>query len=174
MTNLIQATIRVNKAKNKDNITYSISNDKVTGKFRSVNITGSLIACKGFVTSDKVNLDEQVLASTAGTTLLIYDNKVGANIAKTAKQIYADRAAVGDLNPTIEINFTAETFSITQTNILAKGISNVSINANATLVDSSEQALANLEKANKNSSKIALNAAKAAGSSVARFAKTLF
>lgn len=169
----IQATIRVNKAQAKDNITYSISKDKATGAFRSVNITGSLVACEGFVTSDKVNLDQEVLASTAGTTLLIYDNKVGANIAKTAKHIYAERAAVGDLNPTIEINFSAETFSITETNILAKGISNVSVNANATLVDSSEQALANLQKANSNS-KVALSAAKSAASGVARFAKQLF
>ena len=169
----IQATIRVNKAKNKDNITYTISRDKVTGNFKSVNITGSLIACKGFVTSDKVNLDDAVLEANLGTTLLIYDNKLGAEIAKTAKHIYTERAQNNDKNPTIEISFEATTLSITETNILAKGISNVSVNADAQLIDSSEQALANLAKARSNRSNT-VAAARAAASNVGSFIKQIF
>lgn len=169
----IQATIRINKAKNKDNITYSISRDKVTSDFKSVNFTGSLIQCSGFVTSDKVNLDDAVLQANVSTTLLIYDNKLGGEIAKTARHIYAERAKNNDKNPTIEISFTATTFSVTQTNILAKGISNVSVNADAQLVDSSEQALANLAKARSNRSNT-VAAARAAASNVGSFIKQIF
>ena len=173
MTN-IQATIKVNKAQAKSNITHSVSLDRVTNMFRSINITGSLVSCEGFVTSDKVNLDKQVVSADVGTTLLISEERVGKKLINTIAQIYAERAENGDKNPTIEINFTAETFSITKTNILAKGITELSVNADAQLVDSSEQALANLQVAKTSSKNGALSAARAAGSMVGRFIKQTF
>lgn len=169
---VIKATVRINKANHKKNLTYSISNYQ-DGSFRSVNFTGSLVACSGFVTSDKVNLDQQVLEANVGTTLLITDNKLGAQIAKTAQKIYADRATQGDKNPTIELNFHADSFSITATNILAKGISNVEINANATLVDDSAKALEMLAQAKEHKQRTAAGAAKAALGGLSKFVKTI-
>ena len=169
---MINATIKINKAQAKDNITYSISRHRdANNSFKSVNFTGSLVACKGYYTSDKVNLDREVVEANVGTTLLIEDNELGAKIAKTAKHIYAQRKAAGDRNPTIEVSFTCVSLTPTETNILAKGISNVEINANAQLVDDSAKALANLEKAKSNRVRNATSAAKSALGGLASFIK---
>lgn len=170
MKNEIKAVIRCNKASNKNNLTHSISTDRVSNMFKSVNITGSLIECKGYITSDKVDLSKEAVAADVGTTLLISDERVGKKLINTLEKIYAERAKNNDNNPTVEISFTAATFSTTQTNILAKGITDISINADAELIDSSEQALANL----RNAPRTRLQAANKAAGAVSRFIKQVF
>ena len=153
----MKVTLKINKAQTKSNISASISRNE-DGSFRSWNFTGSIIALEGFVSSDGINYDKELVGLQVGTTAIVKNEALGEGIYERCAAIFAQRAATGDLNPSIDLHLTANTVQPKETNILVSNVTAAHVEAATSLRDSSvrvNDALASLRKLSSNNSQVA-------------------
>ena len=153
----MKVTLKINKAQTKSNISASISRNE-DGSFRSWNFTGSIIALEGFVSSDGINYDKELVGLQVGTTAIVKNEALGEAIYERCAAIFAQRAATGDLNPSIDLHLTANTVQPKETNILVSNVTTAHVEAATSLRDSSvrvNDALASLRKLSSNNSQVA-------------------
>lgn len=153
----MEVTLKINKKKEKTNISASISRNE-DGSFRSWNFTGSMIALEGFVSSDGINYDKELVGLQVGTTAIIKNEALGEAIYERCAEIFSLRKANGDLNPSIDLHLTANTVQPKETNILVSNVTTAHVEAATSLRDSSlrvNDALASLRKLSSNNSQVA-------------------
>lgn len=153
----MKIVLKINKKREKNNITCSISRD-ASGKFTSYNFTGTMIDLEGFVSSDGINYDKELVGLQVGTTAIVKNEALGEAIYERCAAIFAQRAATGDLNPSIDLHLTANTVQPKETNILVSNVTAAHVEAATSLRDSSvrvNDALASLRKLSSNNSQVA-------------------
>ena len=102
----IKATIKITKAKEKENISATISKDKDTGEFRSWNFTGNLVSLEGYIPRNAtagVDYNKELLALDCPSTAIIYDRQLGEDLYNKCQEIFDRRAANNDINPAIDL-----------------------------------------------------------------------
>jgi hypothetical protein len=153
----MKATIKLNKAKIKSNITASISYHPGTETPRSYNFTGSMIELEGFYSSDNICYDAELPTLKVGTTAII-NPEAGQAVYERCATIFAQRAAEGNLNPSVDLHLEFNTLNVKETNILISNVTKVYVESNTSLRDDSSKvndALASLRKLSSNNSQVA-------------------
>ena len=146
----IQATLTLIKAKEKANITASVSQNQ-DGTFRSWNFTGKLSHLEGYITKDGVNLDQELVQVDAPTTVLIFNEAQGEAIYQRCQEIFDAREEQGDPNPAVNLDVVAKTVRVKETNILIVNVKQAYVDADTQIIDNSDNVLANLAKLRANS-----------------------
>lgn len=152
----MKVVLKINKAQTKSNISASISRNE-DQSFRSWNFTGSMIALEGFVSSDGINYDKELVGLQVGTTAIIKNEALGEAIYESCAAIFAQRKAAGDLNPSIDLHLTANTLQPKETNILVSNVIKAYVEEATSLRDSSisvNDAIASLRKISSNNSQL--------------------
>lgn len=148
----IKATLKVTKAQTKSNITGTISYNE-DGSFRSYNITGNLVELKNYVTRDGVDLSNELVQIDCPTTALLFNQTQGEAVVEKCAEIFANRAAKGDLNPAIDLIIEAKSVRPRETNILIVNIKSIFVDADTQIVDRSDNVLDTIAKLKANSAK---------------------
>lgn len=141
----ITLTVQINKAKNKDNINYSKSIDRNTGKVSTHNFTGKLINIEGYITPDGVDISDALIQADVATVALVGNSVIANAIIEQCRSIYATRQATGNTNPSVQLVLECNDIVIPG-NILAKNITKAFIKTSAENVQTSNDILANLKK----------------------------
>lgn len=152
----MKVTLKINKAKAKSNITASISRNQ-DQSFRSWNFTGTMIELEGFVSSDGINYDKELVGLQVGTTVIVTNEALGEAIYEKCADIFAKRANVGDLNPSIDLHLECNTVQPKESNILVSNVNTAYVKSNTSLRDNSAKvidALASLRKASANNAQV--------------------
>lgn len=152
----MKAQIKINKAKVKNNISCSVSKYE-NGTKRSYNFTGSLIALEGFYSSDNICYDTELPTLKVGTTVICNNIEMGEAVYERCATIFAERANIGDLNPSVDLHLEFNTLNVKETNILISNVTRIYVESNTSLRDSSTRvndALASLRKASTNNAQV--------------------
>lgn len=147
---MINATLTLIKNKEKSNITASVSQNQ-DGSFRSWNFTGKLSHLEGYTTKDGVNLDQEIIQVDAPTSVLIFNEEQGEAIYNRCAEIFEERSQQGDPNPVVNLDVIAQTVRVKETNILVVNVKQAYVDAEAQIIDNSDNVLANLAKLKANS-----------------------
>lgn len=153
----MKAIIKINKSKVKSNISCSVSTYP-SGEKKSYNFTGSLIELNGFYSSDNICYDNELPTLKVGTTVICNNIEMGEAVYERCAAIFAQRAASGDLNPSVDLHLEFNTLNVKETNILISNVTKVYVENNTSLRDSSDKvndALASLRKLSSNNSQVA-------------------
>jgi hypothetical protein len=152
----MKAQIKINKAKVKNNISCSVSKYE-NGAKKSYNFTGSLIALEGFYSSDNICYDTELPTLKVGTTVICNNIDMGEAVYERCATIFAERANIGDLNPSVDLHLEFNTLNVKETNILISNVTKIYVESNTSLRDSSTRvndALASLRKISSNNSQL--------------------
>lgn len=152
----MKIVLKINKKKEKTNISASISRNP-DSSFRSYNFTGTMINLEGFVSSDGINYDKELVGLQVGTTAIITNEALGEAIYEKCAAIFAQRAAAGDLNPSIDLHLTANTVQPKETNILVSNVLTAHVESATSLRDSSvrvNDAIASLKKVSASNTQV--------------------
>lgn len=149
---MIKATLKLTKAQDKSNITGTTSfNDDRS--FRSINLTGNLVELEGYVTRDGQDLSEELVGIDCPTTALIFNEAQGQAVVEKCAEIFADRAAKGDLNPAVDLIIEAKSLKVKPTNMLIVNIKHMRVDADTQLLDRSDNVLETIAQLKANSAK---------------------
>lgn len=177
MTRSFKATITLIKRNGKDNISHSISNDRNSGKFSSINVTGRLSEIKGYITSDGKDVSKQLLEADVPTTAMIKNFVAGTSVIDKTAEIFAQRAENNDKNPAVEITFSAVNLNVTNKgNIIISDIvpNSIKVNADVQLAARSSNILDNLKNAGLGAQAAQLAQSQIERSPMAQFVKKYF
>lgn len=105
--------VLVNKARDNDNITFSITEDENSG-FLHTNITGSVVEAKGLIHTEDSGTDYDYSGDIKGLEALILVDKItlAEKIIHEAETIFAKRAERKDLNNRVYFNIVASGFRL--------------------------------------------------------------
>lgn len=136
MNNYIQCVLKLIKAKEKNNISYSISRNE-DKSFRSLNISGKLMHLNGYVTKDGINYDKELVEIGCCTTAIFHNAEQAEALIERAAEIFEERELEGDPNPAIDLILTVKTVRPKETNILLTNIHQAYLDSNTQIVDDS-------------------------------------
>ena len=105
--------VLVNKARDNDNITFSITEDENSG-FLHANITGSVVEAKNLIHTEDSGADYDYSGDIKGLEALILVDKItlAEKIINEAEAIFAKRAERKDLNNRVYFNIVASGFRL--------------------------------------------------------------
>jgi len=105
--------VLVNKAKDNDNITFSITEGN-NGGFLHANMTGSVVEANGLVHTEDSGADYDYSGDIKGLEALILVDKLtlAEKIINEAEAIFAKRAERNDLNNRVYLNIVASGFRL--------------------------------------------------------------
>ena len=105
--------VLVNKARDHDNITFSITEDENSG-FLHANITGSVVEAKNLIHTEDSGADYDYSGDIKGLEALILVDKItlAEKIINEAEAIFAKRAERKDLNNRVYFNIVASGFRL--------------------------------------------------------------
>jgi len=152
---MVFAKVKLVKAKNKNNITASISK-KEDSSFKSWNFTGSLIELEGFVTKDGVNYDKELVEIDCPTTIILYKENIGNEVYQRCAEIFEERAAIDDINPAVDLIVEVKTVRPKETNILLVNIKSIYVDNDTQIIDTSERIDSVITKLKANSEQKAI------------------
>lgn len=134
----ISSTIKLIKNNAKTNVTCSISRD-AQGNWKSMNFTGRLISCEGFISSEGINYDKELVGIECPTTVVITNEDQANAVYERLGAIFADRLAAGDKNPAVDLRILSNSIRPTDTNILVTNVEKVFVNSNTSLANTSDR-----------------------------------
>jgi hypothetical protein len=144
----ISSTIKLIKNNAKTNVTCSISRDE-QGRFISMNFTGRLISCEGFISSEGINYDKELVGIDCPTTVVITNEAQANAVYERLGSIFADRLQAGDKNPAVDLRILSNGLRVTDTNILVTNVEKVFVNSNTSLANTSDRINDSLEALRK-------------------------
>lgn len=105
--------VLINKAKDNDNITFSITENQQNG-FLHANMTGSVVEASGLVHTEDSGADYDYSGDIKGLEALILVDKLtlAEKIINEAETIFAKRAEHNDLNNRVYLNIVASGFRL--------------------------------------------------------------
>ena len=105
--------VLINKAKDNDNITFSITESQ-QGGFLHANITGSVVEANGLVHTEDSGADYDYSGDIKGLEALILVDKItlAEKIINEAETIFTKRAERKDLNNRVYLNLVASGFRL--------------------------------------------------------------
>lgn len=105
--------VLVNKARDNDNITFSITEDEKSS-FLHANITGSVVEAKSLIHTEDSGADYDYSGDIKGLEALILVDKItlAEKIINEAETIFAKRAERKDLNNRVYFNIVASGFRL--------------------------------------------------------------
>lgn len=112
-TRQFNIVVLINKAKDNDNITFSITEGN-NGGFLHANITGSVVEANGLVHTEDSGADYDYSGDIKGLEALILVDKItlAEKIINEAEAIFAKRAERNDLNNRVYLNIVASGFRL--------------------------------------------------------------
>lgn len=112
-TRQFNIVVLVNKAKDNDNITFSITEGN-NGGFLHANMTGSVVEANGLVHTEDSGADYDYSGDIKGLEALILVDKLtlAEKIINEAEAIFAKRAERNDLNNRVYLNIVASGFRL--------------------------------------------------------------
>lgn len=112
-TRQFNIVVLINKAKDNDNITFSITEGNNSG-FLHANMTGSVVEANGLVHTEDSGADYDYSGDIKGLEALILVDKItlAEKIINEAEAIFAKRAERNDLNNRVYLNIVALGFRL--------------------------------------------------------------
>ena len=112
-TRQFNIVVLINKAKDNDNITFSITEGN-NGGFLHANMTGSVVEASGLVHTEDSGADYDYSGDIKGLEALILVDKItlAEKIINEAEAIFAKRAERNDLNNRVYLNLVASGFRL--------------------------------------------------------------
>jgi len=112
-TRQFDIVVLVNKAKDNDNITFSITEGN-NGGFLHANMTGSVVEANGLIHTEDSGADYDYSGDIKGLEALILVDKLtlAEKIINEAEVIFAKRAERNDLNNRVYLNIVASGFRL--------------------------------------------------------------
>ncbi len=112
-TRQFNIVVLINKAKDNDNITFSITESE-QGGFLHANMTGSVVEANGLVHTEDSGISYDYSGDIKGLEALILVDKLtlAEKIINEAEAIFAKRAERNDLNNRVYLNLVASGFRL--------------------------------------------------------------
>ena len=112
-TRQFNIVVLINKAKDNDNITFSITEGN-NGGFLHANMTGSVVEANGLIHTEDSGADYDYSGDIKGLEALILVDKItlAEKIINEAEAIFAKRAERKDLNNRVYLNIVASGFRL--------------------------------------------------------------
>lgn len=139
----MKSVLKLIKNKAKSNVTYSISRFE-DQSFRSLNLTGKLVSCEGFISSEGQDYSNELIGIDCATTVVITNQAQAEAILERLQSIFDSRNLSADSNPAVDLLIESNSIRPTSTNIIITNVSKIFVESNTSLANSTDNIIESL------------------------------